>query len=102
MIVEMALTGNYSINQIARDHDLAPGLVISWRRQMEEGSMVPGPTARERKLEAELEIYKKKVGELTILTEIVKKHLDIFLQEKRQRSLLVSPRKLAVLDGRAK
>ena len=57
----------------ARDNDISPSLITRWQNQIHEGSMQSRPTVRERQLEKELDCYKKKVGELTIQNELLKK-----------------------------
>lgn len=88
MIVDLAETGQYSLNQVARDHDISPGLILQWRAKLSAGQLVKEPTFRERQLEAELEAYKKKVGEMTIAIDVIKKHLNTF-QSVRKLNLLV-------------
>ena len=96
MIVEMAQAGQYSINQIARDHDISPGLILQWRAKLSRGELVREPSWREKQLEAELETYKKKVGEMTIAIDVIKKHLNTFQSVKKLNLLVASPRTLAV------
>jgi transposase-like protein len=57
----------------ARENDLAPSLVDRWCRQVHTGALIHHPTKRERQLEKELDQYKKKVGELTMQNEALKK-----------------------------
>jgi transposase-like protein len=102
MIVELAESGQYSLNQIARDHDIAPGLIVLWRDKMIAGDLVAGPTLREKQLEAELDRYKKKVGELTVVVDVLKKHLSPLVSAKRLNASVESPRTLVVLNQPAK
>ncbi len=57
----------------AREHEISPSLLDRWQQQIHEGTMQVRPTARERQMERELDRYKKKVGELTIQNELLKK-----------------------------
>ncbi|MEW6058153.1 MAG: transposase [Bdellovibrionota bacterium] len=102
MIVELADSGQYTINQIARDHEIAPGLIVQWREKLNSGELIQPPSYKERQLEIELERYKKKVGELTIVVDVLKKHLSSFPSVRRLSSSLESPRTLVVLDKPAK
>ena len=95
MIVEQAESGQYSLNQIARDHDISPGLITQWRAKLSSGELVREPSWREKQLEAELEAYKKKVGELTVAIDVIKKHLNTFPSVRRLHSSIESPRTLA-------
>jgi transposase-like protein len=102
MIVGLAEAGQYTVNQIARDHDISPGLITQWRRKLTAGELVREPTHREKQLEVELEAYKKKVGELTVAIDVIKKHLNTFQSVRRLNLSVESPRTLAVSDGRVK
>ena len=102
MIVELADAGQFSINQIARDHDIAPGLILQWRSKLNSGELVKEPSWREKQLEAELDAYKKKVGELTVAIDVIKKHLNTFQSVKRLSLSVESPRTLAASAGPAK
>ena len=73
MIVGLADAGQFSITQIARDHDISPGLILQWRAKLSAGELVREPSFREKQLELELEAYKKKVGELTVAIDVIKK-----------------------------
>ncbi len=102
LIVELAEAGQVSINQIAREHDISPGLIIQWQRKIKGGELVEEPSLREKQLEAELDAYKKKVGELTVAVDIIKKHLSTFQSVKRLNLSVESPRTLVVSKGPVK
>ena len=102
MIVDLVESGQYSINQVARDHEISPGLIVQWRAKLASGEIVQGPTLRERQLEIELDRYKKKVGELTVVVDSLKKHLSPYPSVKRLSASIESPRTLVVLDKPAR
>jgi transposase-like protein len=102
MIVDLAEAGQYSINQIARDHDISPGLIQQWQKKLSSGELAKEPSWREKQLEAELEAYKKKVGELTVAIDVIKKHLNSFQSVKRLNLSVESPRTLVVSGGHVK
>ncbi len=56
-----------------RENDISPSLITRWQNQIHESSMQSWPTVCEHQLEKELDRYKKKVGELTIQNELLKK-----------------------------
>jgi len=94
-LVDQIEAGLISQSQAARDHTISPSLISRWRHQIQDGTLIDRPTAREKALERELERYKKKVGELILVNDTLKK-----IQEKRRRLKLlnesvVSPRTLA-------
>ena len=95
MIVEQAESGQFSINQIARDHDIAPGLITTWRAKIRSGELAAGPSSREKFLEAELDKSNRKVGELTLIIDAFKKSLDHIQRQRKSASSIVSPRTLA-------
>ena len=102
MIVEMAEGGQFSVNQIARDHDISPGFILNWQKKLSTGELVQGPSWREKRLEAELEAYKKKVGELTVAIDVIKKHLNTFQSVRRLNLPVESPRTLVARGGPGK
>lgn len=72
--------GMISQGQAARENDISPSLINRWMNQIHEGGLIEKPTAREKKLERELEQSKKKIGELTLLVDYLKK-----IEERSQR-----------------
>ena len=66
-------SGEITKAQAAREHDIAPSLVDRWVKQINDGTMRRHLSAREKQLEKELERYKKKVGELTMMNDLLKK-----------------------------
>ena len=72
-LVAQIESGVISKAAAARENDISPSLINRWQNQICEGRMQSMPTARERQLEKELDHYKKKVGELTIQNELLKK-----------------------------
>ncbi|MDH5511255.1 MAG: transposase [Nitrospinota bacterium] len=65
--------GSLTKAQAAREHGVAPTLIDRWRRQIHDGSMRPRPSPSEKQLERELEMYKRKVGELSVQVDLLKK-----------------------------
>ncbi len=102
MIVELAESGQYSINQIARDHEIAPGLITQWRQRIQSGELIQGSSWREKQLEAELEKSQRKIGELTLIIDDLKKDMDHIQQQRMSNLSIVSPRTLAQSEVRAK
>lgn len=93
-LVDQVEAGAISQSRAAREYEISPSLISRWRRQIREGTLVDRPTAREKAMEKELERYKKKVGELTLANDLLKKIQE---RQRRQRLLnesVVSPRTL--------
>lgn len=93
-LVEQINAGMISQGQAARENDISPSLITRWMAQVHEGSLIEKPTAREKKLERELEHYKKKVGELTVLTDYLKKIAERSQRMKKLSSCVVTQKTL--------
>ena len=65
--------GQITKAQAAREYNLALTLIDRWQRQIHDGSMRHRLSPREKQLERELETYKKKVGELSVQVDLLKK-----------------------------
>lgn len=74
----------------ARENDISPSLINRWQKQIHEGSLQSRPTARERQLEKELDCYKKKVGELTIQNELLKKLNETYPSRRKSCGCIVT------------
>jgi transposase-like protein len=74
----------------ARENDIAPSLLDRWQQQIHEGKLESRPSARERQLERELDRYKKKVGELTIQNELLKKLNETCASMRRSSGYVVT------------
>lgn len=75
---------------VAREEKISSSLIDRWRRQAREGTMVDHPSARERQLERELDRYKKKVGELTLENELLKKTDEYSRRMRRSNGFIVT------------
>jgi transposase-like protein len=83
-------SGAISKAAAARENDISPSLIDRWQQQIHEGRMQSRPTARERQLERELDRYKKKVGELTIQNELLKKLNETCASMRRSSGYVVT------------
>ena len=93
-VVAQIENGQVTQSQAARQHEVSPSLIARWRDQICNGSLIDKPTAREKALEKELEQYKKKVGELTLVVDYFKKTLESSRRMRKLDSSVVSPRTL--------
>lgn len=93
-LVAQVESGQITQSQAARQHEISPSLIAKWRQQIREGNFIDKPTAREKALEKELEQYKKKVGELTLVVDYFKKTLETSRRMRKLDSSVVSPRTL--------
>ena len=93
-LVEQIDAGMISQGQAAREHNLSPSLITRWMTQVHEGSLIEKPTAREKKLERELEQSKKKIGDLILLNDYLKKIAERSQRMKRLNSCVVTQKTL--------
>ena len=80
-----------------REHNIAPSLLERWRKQVHEGTLKHMPSAREKQLERELDQYKKKVGELSLQVDLLKKVKEYSLSLRRSNGYIVTGRNLELL-----
>lgn len=78
-------SGELTKGEAARENHLSGSVIDRWQRQIHEGSMRAHPNANEKKLMRELDMYKKKVGELTLQIDLLKK-VDESLASMRKSS----------------
>ena len=89
-LVAQIESGVISKAAAARENDISPSLINRWQNQICEGNMQLRSTARERQLEKELDHYKKKVGELTIQNELLKKLNETYPATRRSCGCVVT------------
>jgi len=83
-------SGSISKAAAARENNISPSLIDRWQQQIHEGKMQCRATDRERQLERELDQYKKKVGELTIQNELLKKLNEACASTRRSNGYVVT------------
>jgi transposase-like protein len=88
--------------QAARENALSPSLIDRWRRQIHEGTLKARPTVREKQLERELDQYKKKVGELTVQVDLLKKINEYSASLRKSNGYVVTGQTTAVSGKLAK
>ncbi|MEE8431543.1 MAG: transposase [Candidatus Desulfatibia sp.] len=85
--------------QASREYNLSSSLIDRWQKQIHDGSMRSSPSAREKQLERELEMYKKKVGELSMQVDLLKKLKEFSASMRRLNGYVVTG-KLAGQSGK--
>ena len=78
-VVELVQTSGKSVGEIARDLDLTETAVRDWVKRAEQAK--PKPTANDQDLQAELKAAKKRIRELEMEREILKKAAAFFAKE---------------------
>ena len=94
-IVQEIESGHRTKSVIAREEKIACSLIDRWQKQFREGTLVDHPTARERQLEKELDRYKKKVGELTLENDLLKKIDEYSRRMRKSNGFIVTGRNAA-------
>jgi transposase-like protein len=93
-LVDQIESGQISITDAAREHNLMRSLIRRWIDQFHKGSIVEKPTVREKALVRELEHYKKKVGELTVANDLLKKTMESSRRRRKLNSSVVTQKTL--------
>jgi transposase-like protein len=94
-IVHAIESGLRSRAEVVRTEKIASSLIDRWIQQMQEGTLLDHPSARERQLEKELERYKKKVGELTLENDLLKKIDEYSRRLRKSNGYVVTGRNTA-------
>ena len=76
-VAEEHLVGGTSLNQLARRHDISRELLRTWVKKYEAGEFAGGgsPRADRRAYEAKIAGLERKVGQLTMELDLLKKGL---------------------------
>lgn len=105
-IVDLVLSGQKNASQAARDHDLHPGMVHKWVREYSGGGAKSSAFTTEdrerQRLEAELNRYKQKVGELTLANDLLKKAIEDSQRRRESNSSVVTGKNWDPSKRRAK
>ena len=101
-LIDQIESGAISISEAAREHDISSSLVSYWVRQDRAGRLIDKPTAKEKLLEKELERYKKKVGELTLANDFLKKAIETSRRMRKLNTCVITQDVLDRSKERAK
>lgn len=66
-------SGQLTVAEASRQHEISRSLIDRWIRQIHEGTFKDKPSAREKQLEKELEKALTKIGALTMANDFLKK-----------------------------
>lgn len=92
-------SGEIGLFEASREHNIAHSLLERWRKRIHEGTLTERSMSREKQLERELDQYKKKVGELTLQVDLLKKLQRELAEKKRQDGYIITMNK-GVLSGK--
>lgn len=88
-------SGQITVSDAARAHDVSPSVIYYWQKQQSKGSLIDGPTARERELERENEKLKAKIGDMAMQIDHLKKLEDLAKRQKKLNTSVVTGLNLA-------
>ena len=94
-VVSRIDSGEVTKSAAAREYQLSPSLIERWRQQIHDGTMGTRPTRKEKQLERDLERYKKKVGELSIQVDLLKKIQETSASMRKSSGYVVTGRPVA-------
>ncbi|HLB59573.1 MAG TPA: transposase [Bdellovibrionota bacterium] len=101
-VVDEVESGLMTKYEAARKYEISASVIDRWTLKAQAGALIEKPTSEEKALRAENEKLKAKVGELTMLIDVLKK-MEAFGRERRKETLSVVTRQnLAQLQGGAK
>ena len=83
-------SGGLTKGQASRECHLSGSVIDRWQRQIHEGTLRVHPTANEKKLIHELDMYKKKVGELSLQIDLLKKVNETSASMRRSSGYIVT------------
>jgi transposase-like protein len=89
-LVAQIESGAMSLSGASREHNISATLIDRWRRQIRENTLTGRPNAREKHLEKELDRYKKKVGELALEVDFLKKINEYSASLRKSDGLIVT------------
>ena len=92
-IVEEYESGKSTAQELGRKHGVHPISIYQWSKKLSEGTIVDGPTKREKELEKKLAKAEQKIGQLTIGIDLLKKLQEENLQRQKRSAGLRSTAK---------
>lgn len=101
-VVDEVESGILTKNGAARRHEISAAVIDRWIMKARAGVLVEKPTTEEKALRAENEKLKAKVGELTMLIDVLKKMEAYGRERKSEISSVVTGKNLVQLQGGAK
>lgn len=101
-IVDEIESGLITRTAAARKHEVSASVIERWVMKARIGELAEKPTSTEKSLRVENEKLKAKVGELTMLVDLLKKMEDYGQQRRKENLSAVISKNLAVYQGGAK
>lgn len=101
-IVDEVVSGLLTKSAAARKYEVSASVIDRWIMKARDGALNERPSTTEKSLRAENEKLKAKVGELTMLVDVLKKMEDFGRQRRSEISSAVISKNLALSRGGAK
>ena len=101
-VVDEIENGLISKSGAARKYEVSASVIDRWVMRARAGVLAGKPSSKEKALQAENEKLKAKVGELTMLVDVLKKMEDFSRQRRSEISSAVISKNLALYRGGAK
>ncbi len=101
-VVDEVESGLLSKSGAARKYEVSASVIDRWIIKARAGQLIGKPSSEEKALRIENEKLKAKVGELTILIDVLKKAEDFGRQWRKEHSSVVTSKNLALYKGGAK
>jgi transposase-like protein len=89
-LVAQIESGQLSVMQAARTHEVSPTVIQYWRKKFRAGSLSEGPSLREKELEKEVAHYKRLLAEAHAQLDIQKKYGDWIRQQRKLSTSVVT------------
>lgn len=101
-VVEEVLSKTSSLGQLSRRLDVSSGLILSWKKRYEEGGLAEGASSNEKELLSRVEQLERMVGRLAMENDLLKRAVQYTARRRKESSLPITGRNLAVSRGAAK
>ena len=101
LLVAQIETGLITKAAAGRENNISPSLIDRWRKQIHNGTFRDRPTPREKELEKELNRYKKKLAELTMEVDLLKKLKSDLAHMRKSNGYIVTSKQPDQLSGGA-
>lgn len=101
-VVDEVVNGLASKSAAARKYEISASVIDKWIDKARVGVLVEKPTTEEKALRSENEKLKAKVGELTMLIDVLKKAEAFGREMRKENSSVVTGKNLALYKGGAK
>lgn len=94
-IIQLIESGELSQSEAARQYQLSPSLIQGWRHQQHRGTLRDTPSKEMRLLLIENDRLKKKLAEVVMDNELLKKVRDYAQQRRSVDSCVITAKNLA-------